>query len=131
MSTTRVVMGNGGYNCHLLGLSQKGKVEMKLVHRLVLETFVGPCPDKQECCHNNGNSLDNRISNLRWDTRKANVKDACVHGSRFMLGVRRSDGVEFESLTAAGKSVGRSYQSISAVIHGRSKTAGGFRWELT
>lgn len=45
------------------------------VHRLVLDAFVGPCPDGMEGCHNNGNPADNRVENLRWDTRSANVID--------------------------------------------------------
>ena len=131
LSAPCVVMGNGGYKCRTVGLSRKGRQWVKLVHRLVLKTFVGPCPDNHECCHNNGNSLDNRLSNLRWDTRKANVKDACMHGTRVMQGVRRSDGVEFKSLTDAGRSVGLHNQSISAVANGRTESAGGFGWEFT
>lgn len=51
------------------------------VHRLVLEAFVGPCPPGMECCHNNGNPADNRLENLRWDTRSANCLDAVQHGT--------------------------------------------------
>lgn len=51
------------------------------VHRLVLEAFVGPCPDGMEGCHNDGNGLNNHVSNLRWDTRAANVADARKHGT--------------------------------------------------
>jgi hypothetical protein len=51
------------------------------VHRLVLETFVGPCPECMECCHNNGNPSDNRLENLRWDTHSANARDAVKHGT--------------------------------------------------
>lgn len=52
-----------------------------LVHRLVLEAFVGPCPPGMEACHNNGNPADNRIENLRWDTRKSNHADKVRHGT--------------------------------------------------
>jgi hypothetical protein len=51
------------------------------IHRLVLETFVGPCPDGMEACHANGNRLDNRLENLRWDTKSANSLDAVQHGT--------------------------------------------------
>lgn len=51
------------------------------VHRLVLEAFVGPCPDGMECCHNNGDSADNRLENLRWDTSSANKLDNVRNGS--------------------------------------------------
>jgi hypothetical protein len=50
------------------------------VHTLIIEAFVGPRPEGLECCHNDGNSLNNRPENLRWDTRKANAADAVKHG---------------------------------------------------
>jgi hypothetical protein len=43
-----------------------------LVHRLVLETFIGPCPPKYECDHINRVCHDNRVENLRWVTRVEN-----------------------------------------------------------
>ena len=51
------------------------------IHRLVLEAFVGPCPDGMECAHNNGNRSDARLVNLRWDTRKNNHFDKIRHGT--------------------------------------------------
>ena len=50
------------------------------VHRLVLLTFVGPCPDGMEACHSNGNASDNKLSNLRWDTHFGNSQDRKEHG---------------------------------------------------
>lgn len=47
-----------------------------LVHRLVLDAFVGPCPDGHECCHYDDNPQNNRLENLRWDTKVANARDA-------------------------------------------------------
>lgn len=55
--------------------------QLAQVSRLVLEAFRGPCPPGMECCHNNGNCLDNRIANLRWDTRASNLLDCIAHGS--------------------------------------------------
>jgi hypothetical protein len=54
----------------------------KLIHRLILETFIGPCPEGMECCHKNDVPTDNRLENLRWDTRSNNVKDAFRNGGR-------------------------------------------------
>lgn len=51
------------------------------VHRLVLEAFVGPCPEGMEACHNDGNPANNRLENLRWDTRRNNILDAIRHGT--------------------------------------------------
>jgi hypothetical protein len=62
-------------------LKKNGKRFTKLVHRLVLETYVGPCPEGMEACHNDGNPKNNNLSNLRWDTRKANHADAIKQGT--------------------------------------------------
>ena len=57
-----------------------GRQHTKKVHRLVLEAFVGPCPDGMECCHANGDPADNRLANLRWDTPASNTQDRIRHG---------------------------------------------------
>ena len=58
-----------------------GRGNSQCVHKLVLLTFVGPAPDRHECCHNNGNPADNRLENLRWGTRSDNIRDAVRHGT--------------------------------------------------
>lgn len=57
-----------------------GRNETELVHRLVLEAFVGLCPDGMECCHADDNPLNNNLSNLRWDTRSNNMKEGYKNG---------------------------------------------------
>lgn len=51
------------------------------VHKLVLEAFVGPCPEGMECLHENDDPLDNRLSNLRWGTRTENLEDRVRNGT--------------------------------------------------
>lgn len=70
---------------HLIVHVAEGRSEF--VHRLVLEAFVGPCPDGMECCHDDGNPENNHLSNLRWDTRQANSLDRIKH-DRHMPGER-------------------------------------------
>jgi hypothetical protein len=53
----------------------------RYVHALVLEAFVGPRPEGFDACHNNGNKTDNRLENLRWDTKSANSLDKRRHGT--------------------------------------------------
>ncbi len=48
-------------------------------HTLVLETFVGLCPDGLECRHKDGNPHNNHLSNLTWGTHSENVQDAVKH----------------------------------------------------
>lgn len=58
-----------------------GRGKKYLVHRLVLETFIGPCPKGMETCHNNDVPNDNRLENLRWDTHSNNHKDKVKNGN--------------------------------------------------
>jgi len=62
------------------------------VHRLVLLTFVGPCPDGLEGCHRNGNRLDNRLVNLRWGTHASNERDKDAHETS-LVGERHGQAV--------------------------------------
>lgn len=57
-----------------------GLAERFMVHRLVLEAFVGSCPGGMEACHADGNGTNNNITNLRWDTPSANWDDKRRHG---------------------------------------------------
>ena len=63
-----------------VGLHRDRRQTSKTVHKLVLEAFVGQAPPGLEACHNNGNHEDNRLENLRWDTKSSNVLDQVRHG---------------------------------------------------
>jgi len=65
----------------IVGLVRDGKVYGRSVHRLVLEAFVGPCPDGFQGCHNDGNNTNNDISNLRWASASDNQLDRVKHGT--------------------------------------------------
>lgn len=64
-----------------VALQKHKKQYTRLIHRLVLETFIGPRPKGMKACHNNGNPIDNRLENLRWDTRRNNTLDSLRHGT--------------------------------------------------
>jgi hypothetical protein len=64
-----------------VNLYRDGKARSVRVHCLVLEAFRGSCPEGMEGCHDNGNRSDNRLDNLRWDTRPANHADKHRHGT--------------------------------------------------
>lgn len=67
-------------------LRYEGTVRKVYIHQLVLELFVGPCPDGLECCHEDDNPENNRLDNLRWDTHGGNMKDMFHNGSRTFKG---------------------------------------------
>ena len=65
-------------------LRKDGKPFQLYVHHLVLFAFVGPRPTGQEGCHRDGNGLNNKLSNLRWDTHAGNHEDDIANGTRHM-----------------------------------------------
>lgn len=75
----KATLGRVGYLVYQR--SEGNKTSQRYVHRILLEAFVGPCPEGCEALHINGNPLDNRLENLRWGTRKENVADAIRHGT--------------------------------------------------
>lgn len=67
-----------GYCC--IGLYKNKRRKDFLIHRLVLEVFIGKCPPKMELYHNDGNPGNNFIENLRYDTHSNNMLDKTKHG---------------------------------------------------
>jgi len=122
----------GGYlqvNLHRNGVGRTFKI-----HRLVLGTFAGPCPNGMQACHYNNDKEDNRLENLRWDTPKGNNKDKERHGT-----TARGEGSPSSKLTEENaieiiemwetgnftqKELGKKYkvapQNISSIVTGRS-----------
>lgn len=62
-------------------LSGRGKRMSVLIHRLVLEAFVGPRPDGLEARHRDGDPTNNRLDNLLWGTSSDNENDKRRHGT--------------------------------------------------
>lgn len=66
-----------------VSLSLCGNSKTYRLHRLVMRAFVGQVPEGMEVCHENGDALDNRLANLRYDTHSANMFDAIRQGTHF------------------------------------------------
>lgn len=69
-----------------IGLCKNNIRVYKYIHRLVLETYIGSCPEGMECRHLNGNPADNRLENLCWGTHKENAQDMIEHGTCRLMG---------------------------------------------
>lgn len=78
---------------------QKNHVKkMRLIHRLVLETFGSPCPPGMECSHLDGNAHNNRIENLKWETRVENLHRDVAHGKRTWAKLTQNEVLEIKAL---------------------------------
>lgn len=63
------------------GAEQAKKHVARKIHHLVLEAFVGPCPEGMQCRHLDGNKENNHLSNLAWGTPIENAADKLRHGT--------------------------------------------------
>ena len=79
----RPVRNANGYQRVTLYRKRDGRTErvQEYLHRLVLLTFVGPCPAGLMCRHLDGNPANNRADNLAWGTSAENSADALRHGT--------------------------------------------------
>lgn len=64
---------NHGYK--MVVLTVEGKKFCRMVHQLILETFVGPRPAGMFACHGPKGKIDDSISNLYWETPQHNTLD--------------------------------------------------------
>lgn len=65
-----------------VALSHAGRYSYFGVHRLVALAFLGEPPTRQhQAAHNDGNRVNNNLSNLRWATPSENSLDRNLHGT--------------------------------------------------
>jgi len=69
------------YGYPTVGLSRPGLVVRRAIHVLVAKAFLGPRLHGMEVCHNDGNSANAALTNLRYDTRSGNERDKIAHGT--------------------------------------------------
>lgn len=109
-------------------LSLNGVKRTYYVHDLVLTTFIGPRPVGQQARHGPKGSLNNWLTNLSYGTPAENMLDKLRDGTLWCRAVRRSDGKEYPSITAAACDVGRSVTTLHNALSGKRPTAAGFFW---
>lgn len=81
MKLGKVNRGSVGGDYRKVTLRRPGEKREFLVHRLVLETFVGPCPEGMETAHLDNNPGNNLLGNLEWKTSMDNANDRRIHGT--------------------------------------------------
>lgn len=76
------IINDAGYP--VVSLYRNGKLHRRLIHRLVLQSFVGTCPAGKECAHLGGCRTNAKLDNLKWKYPKENCADRLLHGTHLV-----------------------------------------------
>ena len=92
--------------------------------------FIGPRPDGMDVAHKNGIRNDNRLENLRYDTKTGNCADKKLHGTQQygrqvstsklteeQVMAIRMDG---RGIRKIGREYGVHHKSISSIKNGKN-----------
>lgn len=79
-----------GYEAFRFHDSRTNKAATIPVHRLVLKTFIGDKPKRNQVNHKDGNKLNNRLENLEWCTASENNLHAYAMGLKDVNGIKNS-----------------------------------------
>lgn len=96
----------------------------RLVHHLVLEAFVGPRPEGEQCAHLDGNPSNNCVENLAWVDAYTNQSHRRVHGTN-LPGEQNPASVLSESEVIAIRTTHRNvpYADLGRMFGVDTKTA--------
>lgn len=118
-----------------VNLFKNGKRKTKLVHRLVLESFLGPCPPGMEVRHFPDRRGSNcKLSNLSYASHQVNCADQVFHNTLrigSMNGRSKIDEVEAAKIVEyyssgdftqeeLGTMFGMSFRAIGYIVSGRT-----------
>lgn len=133
---TRIIKGqliapklNGAYPA--IKLCRDGVRKYVALHRLVARAFIGVKPKGLHTCHKDGNKLNNRISNLRYDTVKNNSEDSFSHrtmsiGARhYNTKLSQKDVIEIRASKLSSRELAANYgvnsRHINAIKAGKKR----------
>lgn len=143
-------LNSHGYPCVTIKFKD-GSQQVIQVHQLIARTFIPNPNNLPQINHIDGNKQNNHVNNLEWCSARDNLLHAfrtgLNKGSHHMKGkcgrlhvnsipvvAYNFDGSiykEFESCCIAAKCLNMSSSShISACLHGKRKTAGGYMWRF-
>ncbi len=105
-------------------LTRDGRRHSFLLHRLILEAFVGPRPVGMECRHLDGNPQNNALSNICWGTHAENGTDTRRLG-RYAVKLTEQQVREIRTRYAAGgvlqrelaEEYGTTRMNVSSIIN--------------
>lgn len=113
---------------YMVNLSKDGVATKFFVHRLVASAFLPKRPDLDYVDHINGIRNDNAVKNLRWVSCADNRRNANRLGNlpKRYRRVRRSDGMEYESMSAAARALGVTKCAVIYHVNHHTKSCCGY-----
>lgn len=115
--TLKQAIREDGY--HQVSLWKEGVHANGLVHQLVAEAFLGPCPVGQQVRHREGDRDDNRAVALLYGTQSDNNHDTVHHGRH-----------HFSNRDQAGEANENAKLTLENVREIRRRIAAGVRMKL-
>lgn len=115
---------DSGTGYRVVTLTLNGRWRPMKLSRLLLETFVSPCPPGRQCHHKNGNKVNDDLGNLVWvtpfentaargSTRKKKLNRLQVHIIKHLIHSGELTQCEIASYFDVGKTI------ISAIKIGK------------
>lgn len=105
------------------------------VHKAVANAFLNNNSELPQINHIDGVKANNHYKNLEWCTashnslHKFSILGCQAKNKKSVIAFCADRELYFDSLTSAG-SAGFNIHNISAVLHGRRNTCGGYQWRL-
>lgn len=117
-----------------ISISDKNEIPRKQknrkIHRMVIETFLGPNPG-MVVNHKDGNKQNNNIDNLEWVTAEENSTLAARDGLYKTKPVKIIEtGEEFRSIRECAEAIGADPTDIPHYFSGRSSHVKGLHFEF-
>ena len=108
------------YSCNAgyarAALTKEGQVHYFLVHRLVLETFIGlPSEIDNIGHHKDGNRSNNNLSNLEWSNHSKNRIDSIKGRGEYRSNLKERDVIEIRRLYKETKITQKELSSIYGI----------------
>jgi hypothetical protein len=112
-----------------VNLYRRGIRHFNLVHVLVLEAFVGPCPFGYQTGHLDNDKRNPRLDNLAWITQSENQRMSDrTFGNKRRANLTLAQVREIRRLYATGeykqkelaKMYGETFQNIHSIVRGKS-----------
>ena len=133
---------DNGYGYYIVILYLNSVRKSASVHRLVWTAFNGPIPEGLQINHLNENKADNRLENLSLCTPKENTNYGTRNkraGEKLCKRIQMLDKNNnilktFNSLKEAAQFLNKNKttanSNISSCLHGKSKSAYGYKWKF-